>query len=56
MVSRVGAWDGLLSTCMERGKPCKGMMIVHASGGLNDYELEESKKERLGFGEHVVVQ
>ena len=34
MVSRVGAWDELLSTCMEGGKPCKEVMKVRTNGGV----------------------
>ena len=48
MVSRVGAWDELLSTCMEGEKSCKKMMMVHASGGLNVIGLDR-KEKRLGL-------
>ena len=33
LVVIIGAWDELLSTCMEGEKSCKEMMMVHASGG-----------------------
>ena len=49
MVSRVGAWDELLSTCMEGEKSCKEMIMVHASGGLNVIGLER-KEKGLGLG------
>ena len=44
LVVRVGAWDELLSTCMEGEKSCKEMMMVHASGGLNVIGLERKEK------------
>ena len=47
MVSRVGAWDELLSTCMEGEKPCNEMMMVHASGGFECHWAGE-KGERIG--------
>ena len=45
MVSRVGAWDELLSTCMEGEKSCKEIMMVHTSGGLNVIGLERKEKD-----------